>query len=86
MSEPIYLGRQPILDAQLHLAGYELLFRSGTTNAAQFADGTQATASVVAHAFTELGIGDALGFRRGFINVDSHAGPVRKNKMAVIDF
>ena len=71
MSEPIYLGRQPILDAQLHLAGYELLFRSGTTNAAQFADGTQATASVVAHAFTELGIGDALGFRRGFINVDS---------------
>ena len=71
MSEPIYLGRQPILDAQLHLAGYELLFRSGTTNAAQFADGTQATVSVVAHAFTELGIGDALGFRRGFINVDS---------------
>lgn len=71
MSQPIYLGRQPILDAKLHLAGYELLFRSGTTNAAQFADGTQATASVVAHAFTELGIGDALGFRRGFINVDS---------------
>jgi EAL and modified HD-GYP domain-containing signal transduction protein len=71
MSEAIYLGRQPILDAELHLAGYELLFRSSTANSAQFADGTLATAEVVAHAFTELGIGDALGARRAFINVDS---------------
>lgn len=71
LSKPIYLGRQPILDANLKLAGFELLFRSSEVNAAQFAAGTHATASVVANAFTELGIADALGFRRGFINVDS---------------
>ncbi len=33
--EPVtrFLGRQPILDADLNLYGYELLFRAGTTNA-----------------------------------------------------
>lgn len=68
---PLYLGRQPILDARQRLVGFELLFRSGNVDAAHFTDGTYATASVVACAFAELGIGDALGYRRGFINVDT---------------
>ena len=49
---------------------YELLFRSGQRNAADVTDGVQATATVIANAFTELSVGDALGDCRGFINVD----------------
>ncbi len=64
------LGRQPILDREQQLRAYELLFRSGSANFAQVTDGIQATATVIANAFTELGVEAALGSHRGFINVD----------------
>lgn len=68
---PIYLGRQPILDDSQALYGYELLFRSGPApNRAIVHNAAAATATVVAHAFTELGLTDALGNHKGFINVD----------------
>lgn len=76
MSEPavtgeqFYLGRQPILDRNQTLVAYELLFRSGEHNAAQFDDGARATATVIANAFSELSIAESLGQVRGFINVD----------------
>jgi len=75
LSEPttdqqLFLGRQPILDREQRLVAYELLFRSGTRNAADVTDGVQATATVIANAFSELSVGDALGNCRGFINVD----------------
>ena len=66
----LFLGRQPILDREQRLVAYELLFRSGQRNAADVTDGVQATATVIANAFTELSVGDALGDCRGFINVD----------------
>ena len=66
----LYLGRQPILDQNQQIVAYELLFRSGDGNAASFADGEMATATVIANAFTELGVAGALGTCRGFINVD----------------
>jgi len=69
-SNELFLGRQPILDREQKLVAYELLFRSGTQNVANVTDGVTATATVIANAFTELGIGDALGHCRGFINVD----------------
>ena len=68
--DQLFLGRQPILDREQRLVAYELLFRNGTTNAADVTDGVAATATVIANAFTELGIVDALGDCRGFINVD----------------
>lgn len=68
---PIYLGRQPILDARQSLYGYELLFRSGPApNRAIVANHMVATATVITHAFTELGLADALGEQKAFINVD----------------
>jgi len=70
-SNELFLGRQPILDREQKLVAYELLFRSGTQNVANITDGVTATATVIANAFTELGISDALGHCRGFINVDS---------------
>jgi len=67
----VFLGRQPILDREQQLVAYELLFRSSQLNAAGVLDdGTLATATVIANAFTQLSIGDALGPYRGFINVD----------------
>jgi c-di-GMP-related signal transduction protein len=66
-----YLGRQAILDRSQNLFAFELLFRSSRANRADFADSWAATASVVTHAFGELGIGSALGKFRGFINVDA---------------
>ncbi len=69
-TDQLFLGRQPILDREQRLFAYELLFRDGSRNAADVTDGVQATARVIANAFTELGVGDALGSCRGFINVD----------------
>ncbi|MCE1240807.1 MAG: EAL domain-containing protein [Azonexaceae bacterium] len=69
-ADQLYLGRQPILDRDQRLYAYELLFRNGSTNAAEVTDGVQATATVIANAFAELGVEAALGDCRGFINVD----------------
>ena len=74
MAEPVtddvFLGRQPILDRAQQLVAYELLFRSGLTNAASFDDGRAATATVIRNLFSELAIGDVLGKYRGYINMD----------------
>lgn len=72
-SPQVFIGRQPILDRDLQLYAYELLFRNGSPssgNRADILDATQATATVVANAFTEFSVSDALGPYRGFINVD----------------
>ena len=69
----IFLGRQPILGREQQLLAYELLFREGpifTCNRAEIIDPTQATATVIANAFTELSANEALGPYRGYINVD----------------
>lgn len=70
-AEQIFLGRQPILDKQGSIAAFELLFRSGTLNRASFVDGSVATATVINHAFVDLGIEAVLGDHRGFINFDT---------------
>ena len=70
LADQLYLGRQPILDREQRLHAYELLFRDGSRNAADVTDGVQATATVIANAFSELGVEAALGNCRGFINID----------------
>lgn len=69
-ADQLFLGRQPILDREQRLHAYELLFRDGACNAANVTDGLTASATVVANAFSELSLGDALGTSRAFINVD----------------
>jgi EAL and modified HD-GYP domain-containing signal transduction protein len=70
-TEEIFIGRQPILDREHRLVAYELLFRSGgVKNEAQVQDDLGATANVINHAFAELGIEQALGPYKGFINCD----------------
>jgi c-di-GMP-related signal transduction protein len=65
-----FLGRQPIVGRKRELFAYELLFRTSRINAAPVVDDTYATANVIKHAFSDLGIDTALGDRKGFINFD----------------
>jgi len=69
-AQDIFLARQPLLNRDQHLVAYELLFRSGNHDEARFSDGHAATATVISHAFSHLGIASALGLYRAFINVD----------------
>ena len=72
-SPQIFFGRQPILDREQQLFAYKLFFRDGrplTGNRADITDPTQATATVIANAFTELASNNALGPYRCFISID----------------
>jgi c-di-GMP-related signal transduction protein len=67
--QDVFIGRQPILDRSEQLYAYELLFRSGHQNHATFDNDDVATASVISHTFSDLGIEAALGPYKGFLNV-----------------
>jgi EAL and modified HD-GYP domain-containing signal transduction protein len=67
----IFLGRQPILDRDQRIVAYELLFRSGNTASVTVTDDMLATASVIHHAFSEMGVQAVLGSQLGFINVSA---------------
>ena len=69
-TESIYLGRQSILDRKFELYAFELLLRVLPTAGSDVLDDTQATATVIARTFNELGIDSVLGKFKGFINVD----------------
>lgn len=67
--QDIFLGRQPILDRDQHIVAYELLFRSsGQSTSANVTNDLLATAQVITHAFSELGVASVLGDKKGFIN------------------
>lgn len=61
VAQELFLGRQPILDRNQNLAAFELLFRAGHVNHARVEDDVFATATVINHAFSELGVEEVLG-------------------------
>jgi c-di-GMP phosphodiesterase len=68
-----YLGRQPILDRNQALFGYELLFRNAPVGPANISTSAlSATAAVIAHA-AQLGMERTIGDAIGFVNVDADA-------------
>lgn len=64
-----YLGRQPVLDRNQALYGYELLFRGSAQGKAEIDSGLSASASVIHHA-SQLGLARAIGDATAFLNVD----------------
>lgn len=66
-----YLARQPIYDDRLRVAGYELLFRGGATDAAHFADGDRATSEVITSSLVDIGLDNLVGGHPAFINATS---------------
>ncbi|MET0065664.1 MAG: HDOD domain-containing protein [Candidatus Thiodiazotropha sp.] len=66
----VQVGRQPILDRDLRIYGYELLYRSlAGMNAV---DGDTATARTVMDGFLEFGLQRLVGRHRAFVNVTEH--------------
>jgi EAL and modified HD-GYP domain-containing signal transduction protein len=65
-----FLGRQPILDRNQQLIGYELLYRAdAAATAALVTDDDFASLVVVASMLQDLGAEQVLGGKMGFINV-----------------
>lgn len=65
----VLIGRQPIYNRDLHVFGYELLFRSAGAGRATIVDGERATSDVVLNALVEIGLDRLVGEARAFINV-----------------
>jgi c-di-GMP-related signal transduction protein len=65
----IFLGRQPILDRNQSIVGYELLFRSANTLHAEINDYSHADSYVISNVLSNFGIKEVLGKHKGFINV-----------------
>jgi c-di-GMP phosphodiesterase len=65
----LFVGRQPIFNRRLEVMGYELLYRSMQADRANVTDGDQATAEVLTHTFSQLGLDTLVdGQKKVFIN------------------
>ena len=67
--QDFYIGRQPIYGRNLDVYAYELLFRGGEANYADFTEGDRATSMVILNAFTEIGLDRVVGERLAFLNL-----------------
>lgn len=67
--ENIFLGRQPIFDADLQVRAYELLFRHADHGSANVIDASSATSQVILNAFTVLGLEQVCAGLPAYINV-----------------
>jgi EAL and modified HD-GYP domain-containing signal transduction protein len=65
-----YLGRQPIMNRDQALYGYELLFRSAPSGPAIIESDLSATAAVIAHV-AQLGLERVIANSPGFVIVDA---------------
>ncbi len=65
----VVMARQPIFDADLRLAAFELLYRAVDEDG-RSAAGDRATATVLVGALTDVGLGRLVGSQRAYINVD----------------
>jgi EAL and modified HD-GYP domain-containing signal transduction protein len=66
----VLLSRQPIYRANMNVFGYELLFRYGNSDHADFSDGAKATAQVIVNALMEIGLDAMVGRHLAFINFE----------------
>ena len=64
----VFVARQPIFNKNRKLYAYELLFRSGMSNAFPGLDGNIATSSLLSSSFFTVGIEKISGGRKSFIN------------------
>ncbi len=69
MMEDVFVGRQPIYGRDLELFAYELLYRGGDVDFADFTEGDRATSQVLLNTFTEFGIDRVVGRHLAFVNL-----------------
>ncbi|MES9993919.1 MAG: HDOD domain-containing protein [Candidatus Thiodiazotropha sp.] len=83
------VGRQPILDQELRIHGYELLYRSDEAFTESGFDGDLATARTLLDGFLEFGLQRLAGPHRVFINMtrtflaDLHPLPIDKRRLVL---
>ena len=65
----IFVARQPIFDKANQLIGYELLYRAGDTDVAEFSDGDLASSEVILNSFVNIGLDSLVGSAEAFINI-----------------
>ncbi len=63
------MARQPILDRNGGLLGYELLFRTPSSETARVSDDRAATATVILDGLFEVGLSDLVGDNVAYVNV-----------------
>ncbi|GAO37468.1 diguanylate phosphodiesterase [Sulfuricella sp. T08] len=72
MQDHVYLARQPIVDNQQKIVGYELLFRrSAEATHASFTDDHLATSKVLANILSNMGAEWLLGDKLAFVNAST---------------
>jgi EAL and modified HD-GYP domain-containing signal transduction protein len=64
----IFIGRQPILDRNLDLYAYELLYRHSLDNHAVIDDDDEASSSVLSSLLLEMGLNNLVGNHKAFCN------------------
>lgn len=67
--DKIFIGRQPIYHRDKRVVGYELLYRAGLQNRAEFTDGEQATTELLISSHMDFGLEALVGDRLAFINL-----------------
>lgn len=71
MNARTFIGRQPIVDRDRHVVGYELLFRSARdAQVAEIQEVGRAAVRVMVNTFASLGMDAVLGPAQGFFNVN----------------
>ena len=71
MNSAVFLGRQPIVDADRQVFGFELLHRCGPDLATAFDDPDEATRGVMERVFLQWGMEHVVGQRFGLINASA---------------
>ena len=64
----VFVGRQPILDLQENIFGYELLYRNSEKNRFPMIDPDRATIELIVNTFLSIGAREIAGERTLFIN------------------
>jgi len=67
--QDVFVGRQPIYRRDLELYAYELLYRGGDVDFADFTEGDRATSQVLLNTFTEFGLERVVGHHLAFVNL-----------------
>lgn len=67
--DDIFVARQPIYNKSNFLIGYELLYRAGDTDVAEFTDGKVASSEVILNSFMNIGLDGLVGSAKAFINI-----------------
>jgi hypothetical protein len=65
----VRVARQPILDRNACLVGYELLFRAPQAETAAVSDDQEATATVILDGLLDVGLFDLVGDGLAYLNV-----------------